>query len=62
MARFLKFTMPNGAEVHIDPKQVVRVSPRLSGQDGCTLNFTSGQSQDVSEPMDEVLADLEGVD
>jgi hypothetical protein len=61
MPKFLQFTAPNQSVVHVDPRQVVRIYPRLTGG-GSTLNLSNGQSQDVIEPMDEVLADLEGAE
>lgn len=59
MPKFAKYTAPNQSSVYLDLKQVVRISPRLVGG-GATLSLSNGQNQDVLEPMEDVLADLEG--
>jgi hypothetical protein len=61
MSKFLQFNAPNQSVVYVDPRQVVRIYPRLTGG-GSSLNLSNGQTQDVLESMDEVLADLEGTD
>ena len=61
MPKFLQFNAPNQSVVYVDPRQVVRIYPRLTGG-GSSLNLSNGQTQDVLESMDEVLADLEGAD
>ena len=61
MPKFLQFNAPNQSVVYVDPRQVVRIYPRLTGG-GSSLNLSNGQTQDVIETVDEVLADLEGVD
>lgn len=61
MSRYLKFTAPNGSNVYVDPRQVVRVYLRLAGS-GASLNLSNGQTQDVLELIDEVVNDLEGQD
>ena len=60
-SKFFRFTAPNGSNVYVDPRQVVRVYPRLAGN-GASLNLSNGQTQDVLELMDEVVNDLQGED
>jgi hypothetical protein len=61
MPKFVQFNAPNQSVVYVEAHQVVRIFPRLTGG-GSSLNLSNGQTQDVIETMDEVLADLEGVD
>lgn len=63
MTKFLIFTAPNGVDqVYVDPKQVVRVMPRLSGQPGTAMDLANGHTQEVREPLEDVVRDLEGAD
>ena len=62
MAKFLKFTAPDKSDVYINHTQVVQVSIPLTGAWGTVLNLSNGRNQAVTESIEEVMADLEGID